>query len=364
MHWNLGFALLIAAVVVWLYSSLRAEISSIVEMLKRVLAAEETREPEHTSDVAIENERLGDDLDSRIRKEVYKECPRYGIQDAYTIAELTRYYERENSRGRIRLLRRIYRQGVRLPFELALKAVTDSDSSIREWMARESPYLDYSERQYHTVQAETAPTTTDSSGETPTFTDTVTHLYPERNLIERLKQDSDPFIRAALYENHHLSLEFGFSPLSDYGIETFRECAPLERLAMMRNEKLELELVKRILDIEDTSVHLGMEERTAVAKACLVNPNVVQNGRLSREMFPAGADGAGNCTIWTNSEAIWELASKWPVNSTIPFLAFKYVQAEDQVKARIYKNSLLSGYKLNRFSWLEKQGKSSWESIC
>jgi hypothetical protein len=34
MHWSLGFALLIAAVVVWLYSSLRAEISSIVEMLK------------------------------------------------------------------------------------------------------------------------------------------------------------------------------------------------------------------------------------------------------------------------------------------------------------------------------------------
>ena len=26
--------------------------------------------------------------------------------------------------------------------------------------------------------------------------------------------------------------------------------------------------------------------------------------------------------------------------------------------------SLLSGYKLNRFSWLEMHGKSSWESIC
>ena len=25
---------------------------------------------------------------------------------------------------------------------------------------------------------------------------------------------------------------------------------------------------------------------------------------------------------------------------------------------------LLSGYKSNRFSWLKKQGKSSWESIC
>ena len=26
--------------------------------------------------------------------------------------------------------------------------------------------------------------------------------------------------------------------------------------------------------------------------------------------------------------------------------------------------TLLSGYKLNRFSWLEKHGKSSWEPIC
>ena len=26
--------------------------------------------------------------------------------------------------------------------------------------------------------------------------------------------------------------------------------------------------------------------------------------------------------------------------------------------------ALLSGYKLNRFSWLEKHGKSSWEPIC
>jgi hypothetical protein len=90
MHWNLGFALLIAVVVVWLYSSLRAEISSIVEMLKRVIDAKETREHEQITDVATENEQLGDDLDSRIRKKAYQECPRYGIQDVYTIAELTR----------------------------------------------------------------------------------------------------------------------------------------------------------------------------------------------------------------------------------------------------------------------------------
>jgi hypothetical protein len=97
MHWSLGFALLIAAVVVWLYSSLRAEISSIVEMLKRVIDEKETGEHEQITDVATENEQLDDDLDSRIRKQVYQDFPRYGIQDAYTIAELMRSYERENS---------------------------------------------------------------------------------------------------------------------------------------------------------------------------------------------------------------------------------------------------------------------------
>jgi hypothetical protein len=29
-----------------------------------------------------------------------------------------------------------------------------------------------------------------------------------------------------------------------------------------------------------------------------------------------------------------------------------------------YRGSLLSGYKLNRFSWLPAHGNSSWESIC
>jgi hypothetical protein len=32
--------------------------------------------------------------------------------------------------------------------------------------------------------------------------------------------------------------------------------------------------------------------------------------------------------------------------------------------AAVYPEPLLSGYKLNRFSGWEKQGKSSWESIC
>jgi hypothetical protein len=35
-----------------------------------------------------------------------------------------------------------------------------------------------------------------------------------------------------------------------------------------------------------------------------------------------------------------------------------------QMTPELCTPSLLSGYKLNRFGWLEKRGKSSWESIC
>jgi len=337
MYWSLGFALLILVVVVWLYSSLRAEIHSMAEKLQRVLDQKETTEPEQIADVATEDEPLGDNLDSRIRKEVHQECPRYGIQDAYTIAELIRSYERENSRGRVCLLRRMYRQRVRMPYELALRAVTDSDSSVREWMAREARDLDYSERQYPPAETEKASTILGPNGESLTYTDTVAHFYPDRNLYERLKRDTDPFVRAALYENHHLFFKFGMSALGGDGIEVFRECAPLERLAMMRNKELSLEFAKRILDPQDTTLCLGNEERAVLAKACLVNPKVVQNGRQSRKIFPAGADGWGNYTIQKDSEAVWKLAARWPVDSGVPSIAFKYVQTEDQVKAEIYK---------------------------
>ncbi len=277
--------------------------------------------------------------DKLIRKEAFQICPRYGVQDDYTVSELTRSYDRMNSRERIRLLRRIYAQQILPPYELALRAVTDSDSEVREWMARNSLKLDYSEHIYGSpVQVEKESTLLGPEGEPLTYTDTVTQLHPEKNLMERLKRDSDPFVRAALYENHHLSYKLNMGVFGDYGIGAFYECAPLERLAMMRNKKLSLELAKRILDLQDTTSLLEMEERSALAKACIVNPRVVENGRRSREMFPAGADGWGGYTIREDAKAIWELAAKWPAKSHVPYMAFKYVQVEDDVKASVFRN--------------------------
>jgi hypothetical protein len=59
-----------------------------------------------------------------------------------------------------------------LPYELALKAVTDRDPLVREWMARESPYIDYREARH--------------KGADEQFT--TAYLHPDRNLIERLRQ--------------------------------------------------------------------------------------------------------------------------------------------------------------------------------
>jgi hypothetical protein len=323
LFWNFAFA----AVIAWLlYAALKSRIDSAMGQLKhditlemgnlkqrpQLAAGEDLKQrPEE----APKNETLKNDLDVRIRKQVLQDCPRYGIHDAYTISEPARFYEREDGRGRIRLLRRVYTQGIYLPYELALKAVTDSDPLVREWMARESPYLDYREARHKGADGQF----------------TTTYLHPDRNLIERLRQDSDPFIRAVLRENPEIS-DFGIFDCR--WLEEFRNCVPLERLAMMRNKKLHFDLVNRILDVDDTELNLEKGERFQLARACLVNTNVVQNGRRSRTTD--FADGWGWYQSRKNSKTVWGHAAKWPEDSGIQVFAFKYVQTEDKVKADIY----------------------------
>jgi len=262
----------------------------------------------------------------RERVELIREraCQRYATQDAYTISELTRSYDREDSRGRIRLLRQVYRQTPCLPYELALRAVADDDPAVREWTARKGQMLDYREAQ-HGNKGD-ASEVTDS-------TESVTYLHSDRNLVDRLRHDADPFVRAAFFENAEL-----FNPSfwrSDEWIEEFKGCSLLERLAMMRNEGLDFHLVKLILDPDDTDLGIEMSERCQLAKACLVNKRVVENGRRTRRGYvPAkGLSGWGQSRDY--SQAVWELAKKWP-DPAIPFLAFHTVQTFDRVKAKIY----------------------------
>jgi hypothetical protein len=241
---------------------------------------------------------------------------RYTVQDAYTTSELSRAYDREDSRGRIRLLRRVYRQTPRLPYDLALKAVTDSDSAVREWMGRNGQMLDYRDARHESADA---------------LLD-VTH--PDRDLAMRLRRDSDPFVRATLFENPEL-----FNPLwrSSEWIDEFKGCAPLERLAMMRNQALNLDLAKLVLDPDDTRLGIDMSERYTLAKACLANRHVVENGRRTRRGYVPRRDRwSGWFQSSDYSQAIWELAMKWPDEAGIPFRTVHTVQTYDRVKAKIY----------------------------
>lgn len=239
-------------------------------------------------------------MQERVEKSLSAWTGRYTVQDDYTISELTRTYEREDSRGRIKLLCRVYRQTPCLPYELALKAVTDGDPAVREWMARKGQMLD----------------------------------YPDRDLATQLRQDSDPFIRAACFENDRL---FDYLWVSVRWIDEFKACSLLERLAMMRNESFDVELVKLILDPDDLTLGIEMSERYQLAKACLVNRRVVENGQRTRRDYIPRRDRWAGGIQFDYSKNVWNLAAKWPTGyRDIPFLAFLAVQTYDSVKAEIY----------------------------
>jgi hypothetical protein len=325
MSWSFAFSALVALL---LYLALQRRIDSAVEQLKHDIAAgieglqqgrgvttTQREQPKDKHDELICERVKHDELIREGVERNFSACTgRYTVQDAYTISELTRSYDRKDSRGRIQLLRRVYRQTPCLPYELALRAVTDSDPEVREWMARKAQNLNYRETRHESADA------------------LLDIAHPDRDLTLRLRQDADPFVRAALLENPEL-----FNPSfwrSDEWIEEFKGCSLLERLAMMRNEALHLDLVELILDPDDTKLEIDKSERYQLAKACLVNRRVVDNGRRSRTND--FADGYAWHLAGKRAAAVWELAAKWPDPAGVPFLAFHTVQTDDRVKAKIY----------------------------
>src|SRR5205809_6954258 len=98
---------------------------------------------------------------------------RYQIIDAYTLEELRREYQASDTKGRVRLLRKLYKDRIP-PYKIVLMAVEDQNVEVRQWIARNGEHLDYQ----------------DSRDE-----------FPNRNLEDRLRNDPDPFVCACLREN-------------------------------------------------------------------------------------------------------------------------------------------------------------------
>ncbi|MCI0410958.1 MAG: hypothetical protein L0191_20750 [Acidobacteria bacterium] len=239
--------------------------------------------------------------------------PRYYFSDAYTLEELRREYKASDARGRIRLLRKLYRGGRAVPFEIALLAVEDPNVEVRQWIAHHGEYLDYRECRYDENQ--------------------VHYEHPERNLEDRLKNDPDPFVRACLHENP--TVFSGFAPWEGF----FREGSHLERLALVRNPGVDIfghGLIKKIFDPEDKELGITMKERQELVLAFLTNKEALVHAESAAAL--GGHEPWEEApTWWLFLDALWELASKWPEETAIQPLVYRHVPASDETKARTYR---------------------------
>ena len=164
---------------------------------------------------------------------------RYSIIDAYTLEELRREYQGSDAKTRLRSLEKLYEDDNIPPYEIALLAVEDPSVEVRQWIARSGKCLDYRTRRYEG--------------------DKLIYEHPEKNLEDRLKNDSDPFVRACLRENPTISL------LSSEWIGWFRESNHIERLALVRNQNVSDSLVERIFDFQDQELGLNLEDQPRIS---------------------------------------------------------------------------------------------------
>ncbi len=229
---------------------------------------------------------------------------RYGTLDAYTLEEVRREYEASDVTGRIRLLRKLYSETDRLPYEFALHVVEDPNPQVRAWIARNGITLDYREQRRigggddeDLVQA----------------WETIDSL-PERNLEERLWNDPDPFVRACSFENASNWL------LRSKFQAQFQKSNHFEHLAMVRNPMVPEEIIEKLFDYEDKEFAISPEERKELALAYLTNESFAE---VMTATSPA----------WR----IWELAASWPVESGVPQAIYTCVDAPDWTKAKTYQ---------------------------
>ncbi len=229
---------------------------------------------------------------------------RYASPDPYTLEELRRNYEGADSRGRIRLLRRLGRE-VGIPAALVTLAVKDGNAQVRQWIAH--------------------------------FGD----LYGEQE--ELLRADQDEFVRACVRENpsqHHFGAPGAW--LKDFG-----NAGHPERLAIVRNPHVDDELIEKIFDPDNQEFNLEMGERGELACAFLTNEPALNHGQISYTDWCSRVtpdDASGFLDVQRSArkhfDRLWALASKWPaanIESGVRYWVYRYVGADDKTKAETYR---------------------------
>jgi len=245
-----------------------------------------------------------------------RQISRYDVIDGYTLGELQREYKDSEPRARIRLLRKLYGTPNRgaPPFEIALMAVEDANVSVRQWIARHGRFLDY--REMKRVEGQTV------------------YEFPERNLEERLKNDPDPLVRAALRENRGVFASF--LVFSEAWERHFREATHLERLALVRNPGVDDDLIQKVFDYHDEKLGIDLDARKELVLAYLSNTESVKRSRrLETKYFP---DGFAHYSTNKHFSTLWKLISKWPKGTgNLQWAVYSCVGTDDTTKAEVYQ---------------------------
>ncbi|MBI2200061.1 MAG: hypothetical protein HYU42_15920 [Candidatus Rokubacteria bacterium] len=271
--------------------------------------------------------------------------PRYAIHDAYVVAELRSQYEAADVQGRITLLEGLYRspeyRDDRLPYELALLAVSDPSVEVRRWIARNARHLDYRERETLAPEVYLFPDRLKVLDIASEFvSQPAGYRLPDRNLLVRLKDDPEPVVRASLRENPCI---LGPLSLPDDSLRWFRDSSHSERLALVRNAEVHPGLILQLFDPEDRQLGIELPERCELCWAFLTNramiERIVKGAGLKGHPMPLHGSTFYEANRFLTS--LWGRAVRWPDNY-LQMAVYRHVPADDRAKATTYRACRLS----------------------
>jgi hypothetical protein len=249
---------------------------------------------------------------------------RYTVIDAYTLEELRRQYRSSDVPGRIRFLAQFRKadDGPRvsteaLPFDIVFSAAQDDNVEVRQWIARNGCF--------------------DMQNFVQSLVDGVSD--PIDAIVNHLKSDPDPFVRACLYENQAL---FGLGNAE----AAFGNATHLERLALVRNPALvrATKLIQRLFDPDNTELEINLDQRRELALAFISNPEAQRDSRCNGGLFGSGQRiGPGdNWALYESSNhwsSIWRLAAKWSPESLVAHYVYENIFTDDATKEEVYRQS-------------------------
>ena len=240
--------------------------------------------------------------------------PRYAALDAYTFEELKREYASLNPRSRVALLTAL-KEKWELSSRIEELALDDESAEVRQWIALN---LQLSEAQ-----------------------------------VAKIRSAADEFVNACLWEGP----TFGdWTSSSEGWIGWFKEAPHLERLAMMRNGRVDDTLVEMVFDGDDIHLGISENERRELIVAVLSNggalrpPIAAETSYSEFEELTGGVDAGDYIAISKESKEhfakLWQFAARWPDKSGVPYQVYLRVPADNDTKVKHYqaaRNPLLRG---------------------